>query len=503
MTDSQLEPSNSPVEPPRRSAGRTIARNALFGFAAQTLVRVFSFLFQILIVRTLGGEQVGQYGIVLSWTTLFAVLGDLGITQYLAREIARDARKSSELFWDVVLLRGILAVVAAVVTTLGAVWRGYSPEIVLGVALYTLTYFLSAILVPLSSIIYGNERVDITSLFEVIAQVIFIIVGTLFLVAGLSFVWLVIASFISFPILIGMSLWVIRRNNFGPPRFSYNPRLWSGIVWAGLPFAFIQLALSLSFHVDTIILSGYVSELHVGWYSIAYGLSMNFVSFTRAFNAAVLPTLARQHANAPETVPPWYYRSVKMMVFIGLPIAIGGMMLAQHAIGFLYEPVNLPAAIAFAIIIWDVPLLMYTAFCGNLTTSIKQERVSMRIYVSLAIFNLIINFILVPSFGIVGSAFATVLTDGFGAMQFYFFFRKTFGQGLGLKYMLRLVLAGVVMGLVIAGSITSINWIIVGIISVLVYLGTVWLVRAFKPDERTDIAAVFNRLTRRIALRRA
>ncbi len=501
MTESQIEPSNAPVEPPRRSAGRTIARNAVFGFIAQTLVRIFSFLFQIMIVRTLGGEQVGQYGIVLSWTTLFAVLGDLGITQYLAREIARDARKSSELFWDVVLLRGILAVVAAVVTTIGAIWRGYSPEIVLGIALYTLTYFLSAILIPLSSIIYGNERVDITSLFEVIAQVIFIAAGSLFLLAGLNFIWLVIASFLNFPVLIGLSLWVIRRNNFGPPRFSYNPRLWGAIIWAGLPFAFIQLALSLSFHVDTIILSGFVSELHVGWYSIAYGLSMNFVSFTRAFNAAVLPTLARQHANAPETVPPWYYRSVKMMVFLGLPIAIGGMMLAQHAVGFLYEPVNLPAAIAFAIIIWDVPLLMYTAFCGNLTTSIKKERVSMRIYVSLAIFNLVINFILVPRFGIVGSAFATVLTDGFGAMQFYFFFRKTFGQGLGLKYMLRLVFAGVIMGLVIAALVTSLNWILVGVISVLVYFGVVWQTRAFTPDERADIANLFGRLTRRFAMR--
>ena len=90
---------------PQRSAIRTIARNTIWGIGAQFALKGANFLFSVLIVRKLGGEQFGQYWIVLAWTGLFSVIGDLGITQYLTREIARDGRRTEELFWDTVLDR--------------------------------------------------------------------------------------------------------------------------------------------------------------------------------------------------------------------------------------------------------------------------------------------------------------------------------------------------------------------------------------------------------------
>jgi O-antigen/teichoic acid export membrane protein len=477
-------------EQPRRSAGRTIARNTLFGLGAQFALRVAGFIFNIVVIRTLGGEEFGQYSIVIAWASLFSVVGDLGINQYLGREIARDPKKADELFWDTVALRFVLALIASIITTVGAALNGYTGTIVIAIAIYTSSYFLQAVLAPLTSLLVGNERIDITSAMTVVTQVLFMVFAGVFLFLGLDFVWIVLASVINLPLVIVLQYWAIRRNNLGPPRFHINPRLWLSVVRFGLPFGIVQLSLSFAFRVDTIILSGNVSDEQVGWYNAAYNLTLTLLTLTRSFNDAILPTLAREHVLNPDSVRPWYYRSVKVMLFLGLPIAVGGMLTADRITGILYQPDFAPAAVALAILVWDIPIVMYHSFCGNMTTSIKREGSAARIYGSLGIVNTLLNLILIPRFGIIGASFATVLTDLAGAAQFYLLFRRHFGAGLGSKRLARLAAVTALMGLIIyALNLLHVFFLVVVAIAGAAYLVMVWYSGAFSPEERQGLVS--------------
>ncbi|MBZ0299363.1 MAG: oligosaccharide flippase family protein, partial [Anaerolineae bacterium] len=149
MTDALGTPPDNDTS---RSAGRIIARNTLFGVGAQLALRVASFIFTVLVVRTLGDEKFGQYSIVLAWAGLFSVIGDLGINQYLAREIASKKSASEALFWDTVVLRLMLAVAASIITVGGALLlTDYTSDIILGIALFTATYFFMALVAPVQS----------------------------------------------------------------------------------------------------------------------------------------------------------------------------------------------------------------------------------------------------------------------------------------------------------------------------------------------------------------
>lgn len=70
-------------------------------------------------------------------------------------------------------------------------------------------YLFQAFLTPLMSIITGNERMDVASIFEFVGQAIFMGAGALFLFAGLDFVWLVVAGMRNIPVLILMASSVI------------------------------------------------------------------------------------------------------------------------------------------------------------------------------------------------------------------------------------------------------------------------------------------------------
>ncbi len=497
--------SNIPDNQP--SVGRTIARNTMFGVGAQLALKLASFLFNVFVINRLGGAEYGQYNSVLGWATLFSVIGDLGVTQYYAREIARDRSKGSELFWDAAVLRFILAIISSLITIVGAILlTDYSREIIIAIAIFTATYFFQSVMAPLNSVLTGYERVDLVSIFNVVMQVTFMVIAGIFLYMGLNFVWLFVAGVINLPIVIALQWRALRRSAIGPPRFHINPSLWRHLLRAGLPFGLMQLSLSFAFRVDVVLLGQFgFSDQEIGWYSAAYiNLTLTLLNISTSFNNAILPTLAREHRVNPDTVRLWYYRSVKFMMFIAFPAAIGGMLMADKIINFLY-PELAPAAIALAILVWDIPVNMYHAFCGNVTQSIQRENAAARIYASLGIVNVILNLILVPRFGIIGASFSTVLTDLIGAAQFYFFLRHEFGAGLGLKSLLRLALSAVLMGALVLAlrqldpfpttDAGNLAFIISGASAA--YLILVWLSGAFSPDERARLTGFVSRRMRR------
>ena len=479
---------------PRKGTGRIVARNTMFGLGAQITLKVASFLISnILVINTLGAEQFGQYSIVLAWAGLFSVLGDIGVNQYLRREIARDPNKSTELFWDTVVLRLIFAVIASTATVLGAIFiAGYPTIIVLAVAIYTTTYYLQALLQPLISVLVGNERIDIISVLSVIWQVLIMILSALFVLGGLSFIWLVVAQFIVIPLMIVLHYRAVRRNNLGPPRFHINRHMWRSVIIAGLPFAIVQLSMTFAFQVDVIFLRTYWSDEVVGWYSTAYNLTLTLLTISRAFNDAILPSLSREHATNPDAIKPWYYTSVRYILIIGLPIATGGMLLSDKIIDLIYKPEFMPAAVALAILIWDLPFIMYASFCGNITTAIKKERSAAIIFGSTGILNVTLNAIMVPRLGLIGACFSTVLTDMFSAVLFYLVLRRAMGPGLRFYRLLRIVLAALAMG-ILAWLLRDQFLPFIILAAALVYGGLVWVSGGVTSTERGQFISMISR----------
>jgi O-antigen/teichoic acid export membrane protein len=487
-----MNKTESTSQQPQRSANRTIVRNTLFGMGAQASLRIISFIFNVLVIRTLGDSEFGRYSVVIAWAGLFSVIGDMGITQYMTREVARNPERGNHLFWNVAALRLILAVVSMVITILAAIAKAYESELVIAIALYTCGYIFQAFLAPLQGIIAGNQRLDFLSVMTVIGQVIFMVIGGLFLFMGLNFVWLTLASLINLPILTVLFILIVRRYKMQPPKFQLTPSTWKQLLIAGLPFAIIQLALTFNFRVDTLIIETYQSEAMVGWYNAAYNLTRTFLVLTGALITAMPITLAREHALDPQSILPWYYRSTKFMAFLGLPLAIGGTLLADKLIVLLYGDQFAPASIAFAILIWDTPLLMYTALCGNLATVIQKESRAMAIYLCLAGLNIIFNLLFIPAYGLIAASIMTVAAELTGALMFYVFFRREFGTGLGLRHMIRLAIAAILMG-VIVYLLRPIPLLINVSVSSVFYLIAVWLSGALTIEERTLLSEVVKR----------
>lgn len=478
---------------PRPGLGRTIFKNAAFVTMGEVVLKVLTFLFGVYVVRQLGDERFGQYSIVLAFVGLFQIFAELGMTQYVMREIAQDRSKTQLLFWNLVAVRTLLAILGIVGITLAAVIAGYSSELVLGIFVYTCGFLLFALLAPLTTVLTANERLDYVTGLTILGRLIFVVVGAILLFSGHGFISLIVASLIGAPLQIGLAIWAIRHHHMATLSIQIEPHTWLHLIRSGLPFGIISLTLTIAFSIDTLMLEMYMPECAVGWYNVAYNLVFSLMFFVSGFNEAIVPSLSRTFVEDATHVERWYHRYVKFIMVLSLPIAVGGMLVAFPLIRFLYTDEFLPSALALQILIWDVPLLMFTSFCGNMTTIINEERAAARIYGINAAANVILNLYTIPRFGVVGAALVTVVTDLIGALQFYFLLRRKLHLPDMKPIFMRVMIASALMGIVVKLADALNLFLAIGL-GAAVYCG---LVLALRLLDDTEWAMILRLLRRR------
>ncbi len=411
-------------EAPDRSLARIIFKNTGFVTTGTIALKAINFLFGVFVIRRLGDTRFGQYSIVLAFVGIFQILAELGMSQYVMREMARDKKNIQRYFWDLVALRLLLALASMVFIPLSAVVVGYSPELVLGVLIYTASFILSAFSEPLVTVLTADERLGITTVINIVTQVVFMIFGAAFLFAGLGYIWLIIALLISVIPRIVIGIITVRRLHTSGLPFHLNTRAWPGIIRSGMPFGITSLMLSIARSIDTVMLSWFVSAREVGWYNVAYNLELSMMMFYSGFKDAIVPSLSRVFIKDPNEVERWYYHSVRVIILVSIPMAFGGMVIAFPLIRFLYTDQFLPAALGLQVLIWDIPVLMFAAFCGNITIVVGEERAAARINTINTIANVGLNLIFIPRYGMMGAAIISVVTDLISALQFYLLLRK-------------------------------------------------------------------------------
>jgi O-antigen/teichoic acid export membrane protein len=477
---------------PHQGLGQIVFKNTAFVTLGNVTLKALNFLFGVYVVRALGDDRFGQYSIALAFVGLFSIFAELGMTQYAMREIARDRSKTQVLFWNLVTVRLLLAVLGIVGITLGAVAAGYSSELILGIFLQTCGFLLSAFAVPLQVVLTANERFDYKAGLNILGQLVFVALGAIFLFSGWGFISLIIANLIGIPLQIALAAWAIKRHHLATLSFQVDPHTWIPLIRSGIPFGIISLALTITFSADSVMLSMYQPERVVGWYNVAYRLVFALMFFFGGFKEAIVPSLSRTYVSDPIRVERWYYRSVKFIVLVSFPMAIGGMLVAFPLIRFLYTDKFLPSALALQILIWDVPFLMFSAFCGNMSTIVSEERTAARIYSVNAVANIALNLYAIPHFGMIGASFITVVTDLIGSLQFYLLFHHKLHLPDMTSTFLRVAIASAVMGLAVWLVGDRHLFMLIGV-GAAVYIALVLILRLFDDTEKEMLARLVRR----------
>jgi O-antigen/teichoic acid export membrane protein len=433
----------------QRTLTQVIIKNTLAVLTGGTVIRVLNALFAIASARLLGDVGLGQFATILAFVGVCSVFFELGLTQYVEREIARDASRVDALLGALIALRLILAVLGIVAITALASVVGYTDVLLLGTFTYTLTFLFAAVLAPLQVLLSANERYDLLTTVQVLGQFVSMLLGLGLLVSGYGFFALLLTGFVAMPLQIGLCLWMLHRYGLTPLRLRLAFQRWPMIIRAAIPFGIAALALNFNFNVDTVVLSWYRPSAEIGWYNVGYRLIFTLVGVLGAFLEVMTPSLTRVYHDNPAAGEQWIGGTLRLMALCALPASVGLFVLAEPIVALLYGQAFVAAAPVTALLAWDLPLLLFTAFCGNVSTAIGRERAAALIYGGSAALNLVLNLLLIPHFGIYGAALVTLITDGVSALAFAFVLRSALYPGRALKYLLGCGVAALLMGSIV------------------------------------------------------
>ena len=453
---------------------RTIFRNSILGFTAQTIIKVLSFLFSIYIIRYLGVESFGQYSAILAFTGTFAIFSDLGLSLYSTRQIARwrdepeGKQKSAALYTNILFLRLILAILTVFSAIATALITHRSMIIIMGIALSSMILILYAVQGSSEAVLAGFERLDITSGARIINQVVFVMAGGILLWLGVGYFGLITANLLGV-IIMGIFCWFAvkaLRLKFVKP----TPSEWFRLLRFSIPFGIIGFALGLSYKFDTVLLNIFRGDKETGYYNAAYNLIFSFVVFSNVINTSIYPTLTRISINAPENLIAMYNRTLRYLMFISLPISVGITILADQIIRFLYTEDFTQSIIALRILIWVLPLMYASEFFGYIIViSNKEVKVARAVLISTG-FNVMLNSILVPKYGYIVASIMTVITEMVLVGQYVFSLRS---RKEGLDWINGILLpccTAFLMGIVVYGFKTKFNLIGNVLIGVITYI---------------------------------
>lgn len=402
-------------------------KNSAVGIAAQLIIKLLSFIFSIMILRRLGAEQYGQYTAVLAFGAVFVFLSDLGLSVYTVRAIARlrdqeDGKaKIESLYRDILQLRIYLALLTATVIISSAWFTNRPLEMVIAIALGTIGLLMYSIQGTTEAVLSGYERLDIAAGGRIVHQLTFVLIGGAVLLLGLGYFGLIFANLLGIALMTLICWRGVRTLGVYPA--TGDKTRWLTLVKSSIPFGIIGFTLGLSYKFDSILLNVYHGDEVTGYYNAAYTLVFSAVMLSNSINTALYPSLARQAITDPSALPGIYQRSLRYLMALSLPIALGTWLLAEPLVLMLFGEEYHAVTPVLRTIIWVLPLMYASEFLGYVVVIAGQEAKVARSIVLSTTINVTANLILIPLYGLPAAAAMTVLTEAVLVLQYIWLIR--------------------------------------------------------------------------------
>lgn len=395
----------------QRETTRKVAVNTIWlGF--DRVIGVINGLFiGAWVARYLGPEQFGIYNYVLSFFALFAPVATLGLDAIVVRSLVRapfekDSVLGTAFFLQ--LLGGIFAFALAV--SVAIVSKPESNRILAMIAVVSIgLLFTSGSLVACWFQSQIQSRYVVWVNVSVLIVIIVLKTASILLHASLM-TFVVISVIQSLFLTIGMFI-AYRMSGEQLKAWHVDYTQVRKLLNDSWPLLVTSLAIGVYSRIDKILLGNMVGKETVGMYSAAVVFVEVWYFVSAIIASSVFPLVIRSSQNQSTQV----YRQ-RMQYFydgmaaIGYIITVPLVVFSHFLVTLVYGDAYAPAGPILAVYALSLVFTYLGVARGKWLVTENMNRVYMYTVVLGAIVNIGLNYILIPRFGAMGAAWATVVS---------------------------------------------------------------------------------------------
>lgn len=457
------------------------AKNTVALFIAQIISSILSILLGIFIARNLGDIALGKYSFAYSFVIFFSIFIDLGYGTFLIREVARDKSKVNTFVSNLISMRAILGTIVFIFIIITINLMGYPSDTKNVVYLFAFYILIDSFATIYRSVYRAFERMEYEAFIKILSNLLRVSLALLFIFLGYGLIVIGLLFIFSGIFELFISTIVCERK-FVKSKTEIDFSFFKTTIKIALPLVMVSLFKTVFIKADTIMLSIMKGDAVVGWYTAAYSLVLGLRFLPGLIVTAVVPTLSYYYVTSKTRLKSIYEKYFRYLIILGLPAATGITLLSDKIILTVYGAQFTNSIIALQILSWDVLLIfLYTLLSGLLISIDWQNKMAIAAGVT-ALMNVFINIILIPYYSYIGAAVATVISESFLLIIYFYLVSKKI-------YLLSIhkILAKPLVSLVVMSIfILYFNWLnlyILVIVGAIIYLGTLYLIKGISKED--------------------
>jgi len=439
----------------------------------------------------LGVANFGILNFALYFCSLFQVLFDLGMSQLLIRDLARDLSRSREFVGKIALLKTMIVFFAGIIVGAISFASRFESQTNWAILLTTVVFSVNGLSVVFLSAFQAHRKMTIVSVSNIFNDLILSVLIIL-IVKGSPHVVTVLLLGIFVSSVNLLVLYVLYRREVGAPEFSLDKDLWKSSMKEAVPMAVSSFGISTYTFIGSTVLGYCRGDVEVGIYSAGYKIISILTLIPLTFSQVVYPIFSDFSANAVQKLKKALQDSSRVMTQISIPLATGTVILAPKIISFLYPAAFEDAASVLRIIICGEAFVYLAWIIYAFLMALNHQKLCMRISLAVAFVSLAANLLLVPTFGYRGVAFILFSTDLILFASYSYFAAREGYSVIQGRHFLKIIASSGVMGAVL---FFIKEWYLVPTVLVgsCVYFAALFALRGFGDQEREFLAKILKR----------
>lgn len=440
---------------------QNLAKSTVFLIISELIYNLSGYLIHSFVGKVLGPADYGRYGLVVTMTTMVIILIGNGIPTAMSKYISEIFETNPGLV--LTIKRQAIILQSILITFITVIFYFCSPLIAdaLGDPTLIPLFKISTLIIPTFAAasfyfswftgLHKFNTQSIQKTLRSIFRVLFIIgLAVIYKLPGTIYGY-VLSAFAVF--LVGFlqdELKFTRKLKKAaaeqdpnlPIDFAYQKLL--NYAWQIIIFF---LAYELLISIDLYLVKGILHDDYLtGIYNAALTVGRIPYYIFYALTIMLLPvisktTAAEDHAQTNAVIK----QSMRLMTILLIPSVILMSQFASPIIRLFYNSKYAPAAQPMAILAYGVGFLTIFYVMSFVLNGAGKTKVTMWIAIWGLVLNSFLNYFLIKSYGLVGSAVATTITSFATMIAIMYYIQKDFGVILKFENIVKMLFAGVLM----------------------------------------------------------
>ena len=402
-----------------------IVHNISWLFFDKILRMGVGFFVGVWIVRYLGPEQFGLLSFATAFTALFGAFATLGLQGIVVRDIVRNPNCAPETLGTTAILQ-LIGGIAAYLLVLVAITYLRPDD---SIARTIVAMLGSTMLLKASEIsVYWFESKVLSKYIVWVKNGVFLVFAIVKVILILqqaslnAFVWTMLAEAVVVAIIL---LGVLSKYGVLLTKFRVSIKRAKSLLKDSWPLLFSSVSITIYLQIDKIMLGHMIGDGAVGIYSVALLISELWYFIPTVIVASTFPAIIESKKRSEKQYYARLQKLFDLMIVISVGLALLTTFLSTSIVILLFGEAYRDAGIILSIHIWAAVFVFLGVASSQWFLAEGRQVLSLQQTVIGAFMNVALNLWLIPVYGAVGAALATLISHSVAAFFADLIYKET------------------------------------------------------------------------------